>query len=95
MFGIINKRRYDQDRHGKNKYARHQREKRCFKITFFAEARAENKNTRNDPDVNELKWHRHRVLRVARTLADLDGSENINKVHISEAVSFRQKRQVR
>ncbi|MBL4604009.1 MAG: YifB family Mg chelatase-like AAA ATPase [Emcibacteraceae bacterium] len=37
----------------------------------------------------------HRVLRVARTLADLDGEENINKIHISEAVSFRQKRQLR
>ena len=37
----------------------------------------------------------HRVLRVARTIADLDGTENINKVHISEAVSFRKKRQMR
>ena len=37
----------------------------------------------------------HRVLRVARTIADLDGAKNINKIHISEAVSFRQKRQMR
>ena len=37
----------------------------------------------------------HRVLRVARTIADLDGTDNINKIHISEAVSFRQKRQIR
>ena len=37
----------------------------------------------------------HRVLRVARTVADLDGAENIGKIHISEAVSFRQKRQMR
>lgn len=37
----------------------------------------------------------YRVLRVARTIADLDGSENIGKTHISEAISFRHKRQMR
>jgi magnesium chelatase family protein len=37
----------------------------------------------------------HRVLRVARTVADLDGAKNIGKTHISEAVNFRQKRQMR
>lgn len=37
----------------------------------------------------------HRVLRVARTIADLDGAENIMKTHISEAINFRQKRQFR
>jgi len=31
----------------------------------------------------------HRVLRVARTIADLDGSANVRKPHIAEAVSFR------
>ena len=31
----------------------------------------------------------HRVLRVARTLADLAGSEHIHRVHISESLSFR------
>jgi magnesium chelatase family protein len=31
----------------------------------------------------------HRVLRVARTVADLDGSETIRKPHIAEAVAFR------
>ena len=31
----------------------------------------------------------HRVLRVARTIADLDGSEDVRKPHIAEAVSFR------
>ena len=31
----------------------------------------------------------HRVLRVARTLADLDGADKIGRVHLAEAVSYR------
>jgi magnesium chelatase family protein len=31
----------------------------------------------------------HRVLRVARTIADLDGSPTVRQPHIAEAVSFR------
>ncbi|SEO02850.1 magnesium chelatase family protein [Salinihabitans flavidus] len=31
----------------------------------------------------------HRVLRVARTIADLDGSETVRKPHVAEAVSYR------
>ena len=31
----------------------------------------------------------HRVLRVARTLADLDGSDHVRRIHIAEAVSYR------
>jgi magnesium chelatase family protein len=31
----------------------------------------------------------HRVLRVARTLADLDASENVRRQHIAEALSYR------
>lgn len=31
----------------------------------------------------------HRVLRVARTIADLDGSTDVRKPHIAEAISFR------
>ena len=34
----------------------------------------------------------HRVLRVARTLADLVESENIHRVHIAESLSFRRQR---
>lgn len=33
----------------------------------------------------------HRVLRVARTLADLDGREQVARIHIAEALSYRQK----
>ncbi len=33
----------------------------------------------------------HRVLRVARTLADLDGKDRVGRVHIVEALSYRQK----
>jgi magnesium chelatase family protein len=31
----------------------------------------------------------HRVMRVARTIADLDGAETVRRPHIAEAVSFR------
>ncbi len=31
----------------------------------------------------------HRVLRVARTLADLEGEENVRRLHVAEALSYR------
>ncbi|APX13514.1 YifB family Mg chelatase-like AAA ATPase [Tateyamaria omphalii] len=31
----------------------------------------------------------HRVMRVARTIADLDGAEDVRKTHVAEAVSYR------
>jgi len=31
----------------------------------------------------------HRVLRVARTLADVDGAERVGRVHLAEAPSYR------
>jgi len=56
------------------------------------------------PDANGLKLLReaadamnlsargyHRVLRVARTLADLDRCEQVARIHIAEALSYRQK----
>jgi len=33
----------------------------------------------------------HRVLRVARTIADLDDKEMISRLHLAEALSYRQK----
>ena len=31
----------------------------------------------------------HKVLRVARTIADIDGSEEITQIHLMEAVGYR------
>ena len=35
----------------------------------------------------------HRTLRVARTLADLDGAERVEHVHLAEALSYRREAQ--
>ena len=31
----------------------------------------------------------HRVLKVARTLADLDGCDTVSRIHLAEAISYR------
>ena len=33
----------------------------------------------------------HRVLHVARTIADLAGAETVSRVHVAEALSYRQR----
>src|SRR4051812_4999385 len=71
-------------------------------IRTNAEAPAAVLETVAQPDGNGLKLLRdaaetmrlsargyHRVLRVARTLADLDGTEKIGRLHLAEALSYR------
>jgi magnesium chelatase family protein len=31
----------------------------------------------------------HRVLKLARTLADLDGADTVARIHVAEALSYR------
>jgi magnesium chelatase family protein len=71
-------------------------------IRTNAEAPASLLETIAQPDAQGLKLLRdasetmrlsargyHRVLRVARTLADLDGSDKIGRLHLAEALSYR------
>lgn len=31
----------------------------------------------------------HRILKLARTLADMDGVDRVERVHVAEAISYR------
>ncbi|MNF16168.1 Competence protein ComM [compost metagenome] len=31
----------------------------------------------------------HRILKVARTLADLEGQDIVSRIHLAEAISYR------
>ena len=42
-----------------------------------------------DADIATVSGAADKVLRVARTIADLDSSEPIRAVHISEAINYR------
>ena len=33
----------------------------------------------------------HRVLRVARTIADLDGAASVGRIHLAEALGYRER----
>ena len=33
----------------------------------------------------------HRILKVARTIADLDGAQDLSTAHLAEAVQYRQR----
>jgi len=61
-------------------------------LQHFAPARAEAKALLEQATENfRLSMRGYtRVLRVARTIADLEGSEGVEKHHIAEAVSYRQ-----
>ena len=63
--------------------------------TFLEEIAAPNNEDRTflNQAANRMKFSArgyHRILRVARTLADIDGQHNVRRLHIAEALSYHQ-----
>lgn len=44
------------------------------------------------PDISARAYHR--ILRLARTIADLAGSERVETAHLAEAIQYRARRQI-
>ena len=57
--------------------------------TLDAGSRALMKRAADALHLSARGWHR--IVRVARTIADLDGAERIGKAHLSEAIGFRRR----
>jgi magnesium chelatase family protein len=45
--------------------------------------------------MNLSEWAYHRVLKLARTITDLAGSDEIHSVHLAEALQYRPKLLIR
>ena len=63
--------------------------------TFLEEIAAPNNEDRTflNQAANRMKFSArgyHCILRVARTLADIDGQHNVRRLHIAEALSYHQ-----
>ena len=65
------------------------RRRRCWKTIAQPDAQG-TKLLRDAAETMRLSARGyHRVLRVARTLADLDGADKIGRLHLAEALSYR------
>ncbi len=65
------------------------RRRRCWKTIAQPEAQGHQLLREASETMRLSARGYHRVLRVARTLADLDGAEKIGRLHLAEALSYR------
>lgn len=83
---VIHAREYQQARAGKvNALMSHSDVKRCCVLQYQDSEWLE--QTLNQLGLSVRAWQR--ILKVARTIADLAGEENISREHLNEAVSYR------